>query len=112
MVAFAEGAAAAVTSTTGTGWISQDPFTSLPLWGTFWIQLCLQTCTCFWLGSAKDACASILADVVEYDPAFEQFEFELWDLAFEALTTLLHEFGQRHHLEASLIEEISLEALH
>ena len=83
---------------------------SLQLWGTFWIQLCLQTCHCFWLGSAKDACASILADMVEYDPAFEQFE--LWDLAFEALTTLLHEFGQRHHLDASLIEEIGLEALH
>ena len=61
---------------------------------------------CLWLGSAKDACASILADVVEYHPEF--LHYESWDLAFQALTTLFHEFCQRHHLDASLIEEISL----
>ena len=61
---------------------------------------------CLWLGSAKDASARILADVVEYHPAFLPYESR--DLAFQALTTLFHEFCQRHHLDASLIEEISL----
>ena len=57
-----------------------------------------------WLGCARDACGSILMDIVEFDARFHDTS---WDAALASLTTVMHDWCTSVGLPRSVIDELS-----
>ena len=58
-----------------------------------------------WLGAARDSIGSVLMEIVDWGPRFQQSGS--YDVALAQVLTLVHDFCDNHGIDKSTIDELS-----